>query len=182
MADAFAYSVRVLQKHTITNFGRDPEKTDPLFTRIPTPGSLRSGKRMQCQGTLYSFSGGPQKKWRPGEADTAGVHGFSVQPKQAPNTSNGFHSARISLKTPEASLANPVPPTYPDGIVLTGGGQNVFVVRVPIQAVDFREMGCQILHSSAWFLKAERKVLLESFQKRPQQTHWDVKGCLLEAS
>ena len=64
----------------------------------------------------------------------------------------------------KAMLANPCCPSpcpggaaHLDGVVLAGGGKDVLAVRVPVQAVDLREMCCEVLHRRAGFLQQDHQ-------------------------
>lgn len=51
------------------------------------------------------------------------------------------------------SLQKAIPSTYPNRVVLAGCGQDVLVIWVPVQAMDFGEVGSQVLNGSARFLQ-----------------------------
>lgn len=53
----------------------------------------------------------------------------------------------------------PVGNTHLDRVILTGGGENVLTVWVPVQAVDLGEMGCQILYRCTGFLQHSDTVV-----------------------
>lgn len=71
------------------------------------------------------------------------------------STARDYRSGRKGAAPPPWHLPSTGPRyyTYPDRVVLAGSGQCVLVVRMPIQAMDFREMSCQVLYCSAGFLQ-----------------------------
>lgn len=50
--------------------------------------------------------------------------------------------------------------THLDRVVLARGSKNVLDVWVPVQAMDFGEVGCEVLHSGAGFLQQDQHWVL----------------------
>lgn len=53
---------------------------------------------------------------------------------------------------------------------MTGGGKDVLTVRVPVQAVDLREVGREILHCCAGFLQQDHQPELALYKELSAST------------
>ena len=100
---------------------------------------------------------------------TTSLH-WSTSPEDLPSSPGRTGAPEYASCSPaavlplKAMLANPCcPPPCPggaahlDGVVLAGGGKDVLAVRVPVQAVDLREVCCEVLHRRAGFLQQDHQ-------------------------